>query len=61
MTRKHFEALAAELNYNRPIGDLDNERVMGWQQAVMAVSHACRKANPRFDHDRFAKAAGATQ
>ena len=59
MTRKHFNALASELNYARPVGSLDDNRVMGWQQAVEAVGKAYKGFNPAFDRTRFRAACGA--
>jgi hypothetical protein len=68
MTRKNFTALAWELRqrYPEPVrahdGDLGSDfyagRVRGWESAVLAVSRACADASPRFEHDRFAMAAG---
>lgn len=48
LTRKHFEVIAEELRTNRP-ALLD----VGYDQAVVAISRALRKINPRFDSDRF--------
>ena len=45
MTRKHFEALAAEI---RQIPDK-----VAREQAARAVARACRQFNPNFDMSRF--------
>jgi hypothetical protein len=50
LTRKHFEVIAEELRTNRPALLEDNA---GYDRAVVAISRALRKINPRFDSDRF--------
>lgn len=61
MTRKHFVALANELNYARPV-DLTSETgraaYEAWERAVKAVCIACRSANSAFDAERFRAACG---
>jgi len=50
LTRKHFEVIAEELRTNRPVLLEDNA---GYDRAVVAISRALHKINPRFDSDRF--------
>jgi hypothetical protein len=50
MTRKHFNALAANLRHAKPANP---DQFLGWQAAVYAVCDACKAANPGFDRDRF--------
>ena len=45
MTRKHFEALAAE------IAKIEDKAAR--EQAAVAVVNACEKFNPNFDRTRF--------
>jgi hypothetical protein len=50
MTRKHFIAIAKALN---------DEGVTA--QCISAIADVCEKTNPRFDREKFEKAAGCPQ
>jgi len=69
MTRKHFVDLAFELRHVRPqpgppgsetdlASDWHAGRVLGWENAVLAVAHSCAEFNSAFSSDRFLAAAG---
>lgn len=51
MTRKHFEAIAAELATLEPAHRIP---------AAMAVADALRSLNPRFNWDKFVRACGVS-
>lgn len=54
MTKRHFEAFALEIaNSNR---SLDERAAMAW-----LVVRVAQQFNPRFDSNRFFKAAGMAQ
>lgn len=57
MSRKHYEALAEALNGAYPIPE-NNTPHKAWVHCVKAVMRALAEDNPRFDPERFAKAAG---
>ena len=54
MTKKHFIALADALRYARTMqdGQLDNFQT-GISQAIQCIADACKKANPRFNRERW--------
>ena len=58
MTKKHFEALAAELMHRAPEG---KQARFGWIVAVCAVSDVCARFNPNFDRARFLAACGVEE
>ena len=56
MTRKHFEAIAADLKRQ---ADYANDVEYGAILDVcLALSHTFKEFNPAFDRDRFLKACG---
>ena len=54
MTRKHFEAIAAAMAKQRPIGRLAQE--MQWERDCAALSEVLSSINPRFNEETFIKA-----
>ena len=65
MTRKHFRAMAAELNTIRPAkigaaGTVEREAFIQWTHAVEAMVNVGRMFNSRFSADRFREACGWT-
>jgi len=62
MSKKHFEALAAALNYSKPCKMTRpkgyDERMYAWTNACCVVADTCASFNPNFDRARFLKACG---
>ena len=59
MTRKHFEALAAELKRVGPAYWIDaTSRDTVHMAAIQAVADVCARFNPNFDRARFLAACG---
>ena len=65
MTKKDFEAIAAQLKYVKPTNPLStprNHRLVlesmskQWVWAVDAIADALATSNPRFDRARFCRA-----
>jgi len=50
VTKKHFDALALELAWVRPV---KSGRYFGWRAAVEAVATVCQKSSLAFDRERF--------
>ncbi len=56
MTRKDYVLIAEALRESRPqMGGIE-----GWNCAAIGVADALARDNPRFDRERFLKAAGVT-
>ncbi len=55
MRKKHFEAIAAALEFTRPSG---GDALEQWRSCVEAVTLAVATSNPAFDRERFLKACG---
>lgn len=60
MTRKHYEMLAAALKSARvpECYDHDTHSNAGADRAAVAVAEVLAADNPRFDRERFLRAAG---
>ena len=63
MTRKHFEKLAEVLKDLKPRDEILAEQYglgyyQAWSTAVSKIANFCEDSNPRFDRERFFKAAG---
>ena len=56
MSKKHFEALAAEMRHNKPV--LVPNMETQWKADVYSLASVCARFNPRFDRTRFLKACG---
>lgn len=50
MTRKHYEALARALAVSHAS-----------LHTILAIAEVCEQENPRFDHERFCRAAMETE
>ena len=64
MTRKHFEALAAELKRVGPdywIDDTSRDQETVHMAAVQAVADVCARFNPNFDRARFLAECGVQE
>ena len=63
MTRKDFVLIAAALKDSAPSQDGELGEVCRevWEQTCDGVAHALRSTNPRFDVERFLKAAGVKE
>jgi len=55
MTKKHFEAIAAAIKSEQTAVAVREEVRI---RIAVGIAAALRDANPRFDNDRFMKAAG---
>ena len=55
LTRKHFEAMAAEIRKLDP-GDADLEKRKAHGQYAKRIALALKQFNPRFDVDKFCDA-----
>ena len=67
MTKKHFDALAAEIRCQQPQvpvnpdGSYDHDTTIRYRQWVLGaamVADVCARFNPNFDRARFLKACG---
>lgn len=75
MSRKHFEAIAAEINRTytcaKELRDVAGQsehsrevsaaRCFGIKYAAEAVANACAESNPRFNRAHFLQACGITE
>jgi hypothetical protein len=59
MTRKHFEALAAEMWATRP--PVEAIARPQWRRDVEGLADVCARFNPHFDRARFLKACGVEE
>jgi hypothetical protein len=56
MTKKHFEALAVALAYQRPQPTWCANKRAQFALDVAAVADVCAASSPRFDRERFVDA-----
>jgi hypothetical protein len=58
MTRKHFEAVARAMAFNRP-HDTTGEAYVQWMLSCASLASEFEAINPRFDATRFLAACDA--